>query len=194
MRAVVPYVDFLGENKVQEAVSKRTHGGLGQIKWRLIGPLQRNKARKALEIFDTIDSVDSRELIETLERILRESKIQTENVLGNSAPFHILLEINTSGEANKTGCAPEDAGILADFVLNCSQLVLDGLMTLGPLGGNGEGARKAFARLRNIRDELRRRTGLPLPVLSMGMSGDFREAVLEGATQVRIGTALFGPR
>jgi pyridoxal phosphate enzyme (YggS family) len=190
MLEVASRVDSLGENRVQEASSKkRDWPAAVSVAWRLIGHLQTNKARKALSVFDGVDSVDSVALALTLERIAAE----TDRVVP------VLLEVNTSGESAKTGVAPERFPELLDSALNCPHLRLDGLMTLGPLtlgpATQAEAeARGAFARLRETALEARLRSGLPLPVLSMGMSDDFEWAILEGSTVVRIGTALFGAR
>ncbi len=180
----ISWVDFFGENRVQEAESKRKAYGQSRLMWRLIGHLQANKARKAIEIFDTIDSVDSVELAVRLNRIAGE--------MNKSVP--VLIEVNTSGEASKSGVDPEKFGELLDTVTGLENLRLDGLMTVGPITDSEREIRSAFAALRTLNDDARVRTGLPLPVLSMGMSGDFDLAILEGSTLVRIGTLLFGER
>ena len=180
----IPFVDFFGENRVQEAESKRKVYGQSRIPWRLIGHLQANKARKAAELFDTIDSIDSPELAERLSRIAGE--------LGKIIP--VLIEVNTSGEASKSGIDPANFPKLLDAVVSQENLRLDGLMTVGPITDSEREIRNAFAALRTLSDGARTKTGLELPVLSMGMSGDFELAVLEGSTLIRIGTLLFGPR
>jgi pyridoxal phosphate enzyme (YggS family) len=183
-------VDALGENRVQEASSKKQDWpDSANVAWHLIGHLQSNKVRKALSVFDGVDSVDSVGLALAVERVAAE----TDRVVP------VLLEVNVSGESAKTGVAPENFPELLDCVLNCPHLRLDGLMTIGPLtlgpATQAEAeARGAFARLRETALEARLRSGLPLPVLSMGMSDDFEWAILEGSTVVRIGTALFGAR
>jgi pyridoxal phosphate enzyme (YggS family) len=178
-------VDALGENRVQEASSKkRDWPGSVNVPWRLIGHLQSNKVRKAFSVFDGLDSVDSVGLASAVERVASET--------GRVVP--VLLEVNTSGETAKTGIAPENFPELLDRALDCPHLRLDGLMTVGPLTRDEAKARGAFARLREMALEARRRSGLPLSVLSMGMSDDFEWAILEGSTTVRIGTALFGVR
>jgi pyridoxal phosphate enzyme (YggS family) len=178
------FVDAIGENRVQEA-DKKKDCALWRIPWRLIGNLQKNKVRKALEIFDTIDSVNSIELALTLQRILLEK---------NDRILPILIEINTSDENSKTGASVDDVYRLVDAVLECNNLHLEGFMTIAPLTQVEAHIRKSFAKLRQITEKFRERTGLPLPVISMGMSSDFRLAILEGSTLVRIGTALFGER
>ena len=180
----IAWVDFFGENRVQEAESKRKVYGESRVPWRLIGHLQGNKARKAVEIFDTIDSLDSQDLAVRLERIAGE--------LGRIVP--VLIEVNTSGEASTSGVEPSEFPRLLDFVANLKNLRLDGLMTVGPITDSEREIRASFAELRELLLRARERTGLSLPVLSMGMSGDFEQAILEGSTLVRIGTLLFGPR
>ena len=179
-----PLVDALGENRVQEAYTKKCEA-IWNKPWRLIGNLQKNKIRKALEIFDTIDSVNSVELAYALQRILLEK---------NDRILPVLIEINTSEEDSKTGVPLDDVSYIADAVLDCKNLRLEGFMTMAPFTQNESLVRKSFAKLRQITEEFRVKTGLPLPTLSMGMSSDFRLAILEGSTLVRIGTALFGSR
>ena len=177
-------IDCFGENRVQEAEAKRKIYGTSRIPWRLIGHLQANKARKAVELFDAIDSIDSPELAERVDRIAGE--------LGKVIP--VLLEVNTSGEANKSGVAPENFTRLLDAITPLANLRLEGLMTVGPITDSEREIRKAFAELRELAEKARALTGLSLPVLSMGMSGDFELAIQEGSTMVRIGTLLFGAR
>ena len=185
MLEAAPYVDALGENRVQEAASKKQMwAGSVKIEWRLIGHLQRNKIRKALVLFDALDSLDSIEAASGVERIAEE--------MGRIVP--VLIEVNTSEESGKTGVAPHKFPELLDRVMECAHMRLEGLMTMGPLTDNEAEARGAFARLREMAERARVRSALPLPVLSMGMSGDFEWAILEGSTMVRIGTALFGAR
>ncbi len=180
----ISWVDFFGENRVQEAESKRKIYGTSKISWRLIGHLQANKARKAVELFDYIDSVDSSDLALRLNRIAGET--------GKVIP--VLIEVNTSGEASKSGISPENFNSLVDIVVKQENLRLDGLMTVGPITEDEREIRSAFANLRTLSENAREKTGLTLPVLSMGMSGDFESAILEGSTLIRIGTLLFGPR
>lgn len=177
-------IDFFGENRVQEAEAKRKDYGDSRLQWRLIGHLQANKARKAVELFDSIDSIDSIELAERVDRISGE--------LGKIMP--VLIEVNTSGEASKSGIEPENCGQLTDRILALQNLRLDGFMTVGPITDSEAEIRRAFANLRTIAENARTHTGLVLPVLSMGMSGDFELAIREGSTMVRIGTLLFGAR
>ena len=179
-----PCIDYFGENSVKEAESKRKDYGTSRIPWRLIGLLQANKARKAVELFDAIDSLDSIELAERVNRIAEE--------MGRVMP--VLIEVNTSGEASKSGIEPENFSQLAEKVMTLQNLRLDGLMTVGPLTDSEREIRRAFAELRDLRENAKAITGLELPVLSMGMSGDFETAIQEGSTMVRIGTLLFGAR
>ncbi|MCL2767620.1 MAG: YggS family pyridoxal phosphate-dependent enzyme [Synergistaceae bacterium] len=181
MLEIQPFVDAIGENRVQEAYTKKDSARWNKP-WRLIGNLQKNKVRKALEIFDTIDSVNSIELALTLQRVLYEK---------NDRILPILIEINTSEENSKTGISQNDVYCLVDTVLECKNLLLEGFMTMAPLSREEDIIRVSFAKLREITEMFRGRTGLPLPVISMGMSSDFRLAILEGSTLVRIGTALF---
>lgn len=180
----ISWVDYFGENRVQEAESKRNVYGESRIPWRLIGHLQANKARKAAEIFDTIDSIDTPELAQRLNRIAGE--------LGKIIP--VLIEVNTSGEESKSGVDPANLSPLLDAVMTQNNLRLEGFMTVGPITDDEREIRNAFAALRTLSENARTKTGLILPTLSMGMSGDFELAILEGSTLIRIGTLLFGPR
>ena len=180
----IPWVDFFGENRVQEGEAKRRAYGTSRIPWRLIGHLQANKARKAVEIFDTIDSVDSADLARRLGRIAGEMK----------RVVPVLIEVNTSGEDSKSGVYPEKFPELLDEVMTLENLRLEGLMTVGPITDDEGEIRRAFSHLRGLKESAVTKTGLTLPVLSMGMSDDFEPARLEGSTMIRIGTRLFGPR
>ena len=198
MLEAVPFVDGFGENRVQEAASKKQDWPASiETEWRMVGHLQSNKVRKAIVLFDSLDSVDSEGIARATERIAAE----------DNRIIPVLLEVNTSGEANKTGAAPKDFPALLDCVLECRHLRLDGLMTIGPLVSMDRIVgfarqrfakqalvRDAFSMLRAMAEDARRRSGLSLPVLSMGMSDDFELAIAEGSTMVRIGTSLFGPR
>ena len=172
-----------GENKVQEAAWKIPESGSGP-EWHLIGHLQRNKVRPALELFSVIHSVDSLRLIEQLGRVAEEGGYRPE----------ILLEVNVSGEASKDGLRPEAAPAVIEYALGCPSLTLTGLMTMAPFSPDPELARPVFAKLRDCRDRWEQTFGIGLPNLSMGMSNDFAVAVEEGATWVRLGTVLFGHR
>ncbi|MDR1146442.1 MAG: YggS family pyridoxal phosphate-dependent enzyme [Verrucomicrobiales bacterium] len=172
-----------GENRVQEARAKQPLLP-ANIEWHFIGGLQRNKVRDAVRLFALIHSVDSTALALEIDRRAREAgKIQ-----------HVLLEVNVSGESSKHGAAPADVAALADTIFACDQLELTGLMTVAPFFAEVEKTRPFFRRLRELRDELEQRAGATFPVLSMGMSHDYAVAIEEGATIVRVGTALFGAR
>ena len=175
-------ITHFGENKVQEARGKIE--SLGRGVWHLIGHLQSNKARDAVRLFDSIDSVDRADLAgEINHRADALGKIQ-----------NVLLQVNVAGESTKFGCAPDASRALAEAVNVMPRLCLRGLMTIAPYSPEPEKSRPCFAALRRLRDQIESDTGLHLPVLSMGMSGDFTVAIEEGSTCVRIGTALFGER
>ena len=173
----------VGESRVQEAVEKQSLAA-AKVGWELIGHLQSNKARLAAAGFNRIQSVDSAKLLLQLDRAAGE--------LGKKLP--VLLQLNAGDDPAKFGAEPADAPRLLEVALGLLHLQVDGLMTIAPLSGDPAVARRTFARLRAIRDELSTRTGTPLRVLSMGMSGDLESAIAEGSTLVRVGTALFGPR
>ena len=173
----------VGENRVQEGVEKRALAPAG-LRWELIGHLQSNKARLAATHFDRIQSVDSAKLLAGLDRAAAE--------LGKKLP--VLLQINAGQDPAKFGAEPADAPRLLEAALALPHLQVDGLMTIAPLSDDPAVARRTFANLRAIRDDLATRFGVPLRELSMGMTGDLDAAIAEGSTLVRIGTALYGPR
>jgi pyridoxal phosphate enzyme (YggS family) len=173
----------VGENRVQEGVEKRALSTAG-VAWELIGHLQSNKARLAAQNFNRIQSVDSARLLDILDR--------TAGELGRS--LAVLLQVNAGRDPAKSGVEPEEAPRLLDAALGRSNLRIDGLMTIAPLSDDPDVARRTFANLREIRDRLASATGAPLAVLSMGMSGDMDDAIAQGSTMVRVGSALFGPR
>jgi PLP dependent protein len=172
-----------GENRVQEAESKRPQLSDLDATWHLIGHLQSNKARRAAELFHRIDSVDGI----ALAKKLNEAAAAQNKRLG------VLIEVHT-GESTKTGVAESELPALADSILALTHLDLLGLMTIPPYSDDPESARPYFQKLRALRDAAAQRIARPLPILSMGMSHDFEIAIEEGSTEVRIGTALFGPR
>lgn len=174
----------LGENRVQEAQAKKP--GVREAKWHLIGPLQRNKARVALEVFDVIHTIDRPEIARRLQFLLEEH--WPDRVLD------VLLEVNVGEESQKAGVSPEDLRELLDEVRTHDRLVVRGLMAIPPFAAEPEASRPHFRSLRELRDRMEKETGRPLPELSMGMSHDFEIAVAEGATLVRVGTAIFGAR
>src|SRR5450755_590954 len=180
--AMLAGITHFGENKVQEAGGKIEE--LGRGVWHLIGHLQSNKARDAVRLFDSIDSVDRADLAQEINH--------RADALGKTQ--NVLLQVNIAGESTKFGCAPEAARALADAMNVLPRLCLRGLMAIAPYSPEPEKSRPHFANLRTLRDRIETDTGLRLPVLSMGMSGDFAVAIEEGSTCVRIGTALFGER
>jgi pyridoxal phosphate enzyme (YggS family) len=171
--------DF-GENYVQEAAVK--HAALGQldIRWHLIGHLQTNKARAAVEMFSLIQTLDNTRLATALFR------------LHPSPPMPVLIEINLAGESSKSGIEPGRAEALITSVRE--QVDVQGLMAIPPPAATPEASRPFFRQLRALRARLAAATGLPLADLSMGMTDDFEAAILEGATIVRVGRAVFGER
>ena len=182
--AIAAGIADIGENRVQEAVQKQDALGAGGkglgIRWHLIGHLQRNKARVIPGRFEMVHSVDSLELANELDK--------------RAAGLRVLLQVNVAGEAQKSGCAPEGALVLARQIAALGALRLEGLMTLAPLTDDEDVQRRTFRGLRLLRDRIKEEEGVWLPTLSMGMSSDYASAVQEGATVIRLGTALFGPR
>ncbi|MEX2156030.1 MAG: YggS family pyridoxal phosphate-dependent enzyme [Gemmatimonadales bacterium] len=171
----------IGENRVQEAVQKQDAlREVSGIRWHLIGHLQRNKAKLVPGRFELVHSVDSLELATELNK--------------QATTVRVLLQVNVAREPQKSGCAPEEAPALARRVAALASLRLEGLMTLAPLTDDVDVQRRTFRGLRVLRDTIKKEEGLWLPTLSMGMSGDYATAVAEGATVIRLGTALFGPR
>ena len=174
---------IFGESYIQEALPKIEAAPAG-LSWHFIGHLQRNKAKLAVGRFDLIHTVDNVELAHILQKRAADQQLTQA----------VCLQVNVAGEGQKSGVAPENLDTLAEAVAECPNLRLDGLMVIPPVFDDPEGARPAFARLRQLRDALASRLGRPLPTLSMGMSGDLEAAITEGATHVRVGTDLFGPR
>lgn len=175
--------DF-GENRVQEAEDKIPEIA-PRPRWHLVGHLQTNKAKRAVQLFDEIQSVDSTRLAEELDRRAAQER----------RAMPCLVEVNTSGEESKFGVGLEGAEALLERCRALTSLQVHGLMTIGPLARGPEGARQAFRTLKGIRDAAVRGELLPGSAdLSMGMSDDFEIGIEEGATIVRVGSALFGPR
>ena len=175
---------IFGENKIQDAVPKVDQMGSEGISWHFIGHLQKNKVKFLGEHFDLIHSVDSLELAEKIA-----AQCQTENRVQS-----VLLQVNVSGETAKFGMEP---GELEKQMVAFSRLKgirVEGLMTIPPYHPNPENSRRHFSRLRGFRDQCEKQNRLSLHKLSMGMTNDFEVAVEEGATLVRVGTAIFGPR
>jgi PLP dependent protein len=175
-------LDDVGENRVQEALGKQDQSPDVAVVWHLIGTLQRNKARHAVGRFDLIHSVDRADLALELHRRTAPGTRQ-----------RILIQVNCSDEPQKGGVEPAALPALLDAVRGCDRLEPVGLMTMSALTDDPAEQRRAFRRLRELR-ETAQREGHRLPELSMGMSGDFPVAVEEGATMIRLGTILFGER
>lgn len=172
----------VGENRVQEASAKHTQVS-GTATWHLIGHLQTNKAKRAAEIFDVVHSIDS----ERIARALSDHH-------SSSDPMAALIEVELTGIAGRTGASPDALAELARAMAGMEGVRLVGLMTIAPPVADPSDAKPYFSRLRSMRDELAHHLGLPLPELSMGMSLDLEAAVAEGATMVRVGSAIFGER
>jgi len=175
-----------GENRVQEWEGKRSDIANLPATWHLIGHLQSNKAAKAAHLFHSVDAVDDFAMAQKLDRARAE--------LSAAQRLRVLLEVHIGGEDSKSGVSEEALPDLAGEVVALQRLELAGLMCIPPFLEDPERVRPFFARLRQLRDQLELRLGRKLPVLSMGMSHDFEVAILEGATEVRVGTALFGTR
>jgi len=175
--------DF-GENRVQEFESKREKLADLPARWRLIGHLQSNKARRAAHLFHSVDSLDSLDLARRLDAAAQ----------GEGKRLAVLIEVHLSAESSKTGVSESDFPALAEAVLALPHLDLRGLMAIPPFFDDPQRARPHFRRLRKLRDDLSRRLARPLPALSMGMSHDFEVAIEEGSSEVRLGTAIFGQR
>ncbi len=179
----------IGENRVQETLDKygfREPGSAdSEFRLHLLGHLQRNKVKRAVELFDSIDTVDD---VLTAEAVDRQAGLAGKRV-------RVLIQVNTSREIQKSGVAPERAGELVSAIMGCENIDLQGFMTIGPLEGDDTAVRRSFRDLRMNRDRVCQELKIhELPVLSMGMSGDFEMAIEEGATEIRLGTILWGPR
>ena len=172
---------ILGENRVQEALPKIDEIGPANVDWHLIGHLQTNKVKFIEGRFRMVQSLDGVALADALDRRLR-------------SPLDVLVEVNVAEEPQKTGVLPADLAAVAAAVNAGRRLRLRGLMTVAPMVSDPEAVRPVFRRLRSLRDETSQQLGVALPVLSMGMTDDYAIAVEEGATMLRLGRALFGPR
>jgi len=173
-----------GENYVQEARDKIAALAALPLRWHLIGHLQTNKAKLAVQLFDLIHTLDSVRLAREIDRLAaRLPKVQD-----------VLIQVSLAGEETKSGASPAEVPALLAEASRLSHLRVLGLMTIPPYFDDPERARPYFARLRALRDRLEEESGIALPELSMGMTGDFEAAIAEGATLVRIGTAIFGNR
>jgi pyridoxal phosphate enzyme (YggS family) len=185
-QAVAAGVDTLGENYIQEARGKIDALAALPVAWHFIGHLQTNKAKYAVRLFELIHTVDTLKLATELDRqAAKAGKTQ-----------RVLVQVNVSGETTKSGASEVEAGRLVAEIAKLPHLSLEGLMTMPPFFDQPEKARPYFRDLRRLRDEIRQRDlpGVDLRELSMGMTGDFEVAIAEGATLVRIGTAIFGER
>ena len=174
---------LFGESRVQEARAKIPLLP-SRLRWHFIGHLQKNKIRHALPLFELFHGIDSLMLAQEMERIAEEEGIRP----------RVLLEVNVAGEASKHGFSPEALRRDLEAALSLGRLTIEGLMTLPPLAPEAEASRQYFIALRKLRDQLEAEFEVRLPQLSMGMSGDFPIAIEEGATLVRVGTAIFGER
>ncbi len=174
---------LFGESRVQEARAKIPLLP-SAARWHFVGRLQRNKIRHALPLFELFHSVDSFELARDLNRIADEEGMRP----------RVLLEVNVAGEGSKIGFAPDSLRAQMEALLELPRLTIEGLMTIPPLAPEAEASRRYFVILRELRDQFASEFQIALPHLSMGMTGDFIVAVEEGATLVRVGTAIFGKR
>ncbi len=186
-QAISAGISVFGENKVQEAETKITELGRDAAEWRLIGHLQSNKARKAVQIFDAIESLDSVDLAKRLERICIEE---------GRSELPVMVEVDLAGESTKSGVSESELPHLIRILKHCVCLRFEGLMILPPLSDDPEDSRPYFRRIREMRDDLQKDGAFASGAgeLSMGMSHDFEVAIEEGATIVRVGTAIFGTR
>jgi pyridoxal phosphate enzyme (YggS family) len=175
--------ELFGESRVQEALVK-IPALPSRLRWHFIGHLQANKVRKALPCFELIHGIDTGEIARDVDRVAGEMGLFP----------RVLLEVNVSGEGSKHGFTPEGLERELEGLLALPRIQVEGFMTMAPLVKEAEAARPYFAKLRELRDRLAAQVGIPLATLSMGMSGDYAVAVEEGATLVRVGSALFGGR
>lgn len=187
LNAIKAGVLDLGENRVQEAETKIEEIGRNRARWHLIGHLQANKARRAVQLFDVIHSLDSASLASRLDRLCLEE---------NRDELPVLIQIDLAGETTKSGISEAELSELVSTIATCERLKFTGLMTVPPYFEDIELVRPYFRRLREIRDSLKKQGlfGTEIGELSMGMSHDFEVAIEEGATMVRVGTAIFGER
>jgi len=176
-------LNLFGENRVQEAKIKIPDCP-GHLRWHFIGNLQTNKCKDAVALFDMLHAVDSLHLAEELNKRCEQ--------LAKVMP--VLLEVNVSGEGSKHGFTPKDAIEATQAFFDFPKLELHGLMTMAPFSRQAESTRPYFRKLRELKNDCEEKLGAPLPELSMGMSGDYEIAIEEGATLIRLGTTLFGPR
>jgi pyridoxal phosphate enzyme (YggS family) len=174
---------LFGESRVQEARVKIPEVS-SNIRWHFVGHLQKNKVRQALPLFEMIHSVDSLALAQDITRIAEEEGLYP----------RVLLEVNVAGEGSKFGFVPENLHEQMEALLALPRLSIEGLMCIPPLAAEAEDSRKFFVHVREVRDSLEKEFNVKLPQLSMGMTQDFAIGIEEGATLVRVGTAIFGER
>lgn len=174
---------LFGESRLQEARAKIPELP-SSTRWHFVGHLQKNKVRHALPLFELIHSVDSLELAQDIDRIATEEGLHP----------RALLEVNVAGEGTKFGFAPDKLRAQMDALLSLPRLSIEGLMCIPPLAEEAEASRRYFVDLRELRNSLEKDFAVKLPQLSMGMTNDYADAVEEGATLVRVGTAIFGER
>lgn len=180
--AVAEGLTVFGESRIQEAKAKIPELP-GKLEWHFIGHLQTNKAREVVELFQMVQSVDSIRLARELDQCAERA----------SRTLPVLLECNVSGESTKFGFKPDEVMAALGELNAMRRLEIRGLMTMAPFFEEPQEARPVFRALRELRDRLQQQHGIPLPELSMGMTNDFEVAIEEGATMVRIGTAIFQP-
>jgi hypothetical protein len=173
-----------GENRIQEWEAKKPQLAHLDATWHFIGHLQSNKVRRAVHLFHRIDSVDSISLAQRLDSVAGEE----------TKRLPVLIEVHVGDETSKTGVGESDLAALAEKIVGLPALEPRGLMTIPPYFDNPQDARPFFWKLRSFRDDLNAKLGMNLPVLSMGMSHDFEVAIEEGATEIRVGTDIFGVR
>ena len=174
---------LFGESRVQEARAKISELP-SSLRWHFVGHLQKNKIRHALPLFELFHGIDSLDLARDLNRVAEEEGMHP----------RILLEVNVAGEGSKFGFNPETVRQEMEPLLSLGRLSIEGLMTIPPLAKEAENSRRHFVRLRELRDQLQQEFAVQLPQLSMGMTNDYAVAIEEGATLVRVGTAIFGER
>ncbi len=173
----------VGENRVQEALEKKS--SVEGMEWDLIGHLQSNKAKQVIGQFSRVQTVDSSKLLGKLHLASTKLNVKT----------GILIQVNTGNDPAKNGILEEQCEEFVEKTLGYSSLILEGFMTMAPFAPDDpKVARNAFSRLRNLKDQMSSQFNIPLPELSMGMTGDLGEAVAEGSTMIRVGSALFGQR
>lgn len=178
-------IRHFGENRVQEARGKFAEPLPEDATLHLIGHLQSNKARQVPGLFRAVDSVDRASIVDALDKAAARA----------GTTLDVLVQVNVAGETQKAGCEPSEVAALLERIAGTGTLTPRGLMTIAPIDAEGDALRGVFRGLRELRDDLRERfPDLDLRELSMGMSNDYREAIAEGATQVRIGRAIFGER